>query len=112
MIFTLQAISTFMGLPPNSVGGEQGPGDLRAAACEDLAVVAAASQRWRNRVTSSWSSTVLMCLMGEEEEEEGGGGGGVRLASCPGAGRACTAANTGLRTLRVDYLPFDIAQLG
>lgn len=74
MIFTLQAISTFKGLPPNSVGGEPGPGDLRAAACGDLAVAAAASQRWRKRVTSSWSSIVLMCLMGEE-----------RLASSRGA---------------------------
>lgn len=66
MIFTLQAISIFIGLPPNSVGGEPPLEDLRAAACGDLVEAAAASQRWRKRVTSSWSSIVLMCLMGEK----------------------------------------------
>ena len=61
---TLQATSTFMGLPPNSVGGELDPEDLREGvlvwgALEEAAV----SQRWRKRVTSSWSSIVFMCLM-------------------------------------------------
>lgn len=63
---TLQATSTFMGLPPNSVGGEP---DLEEAVllCEDLAD-AAVSQRCRKRVTSSWSSIVFMCLTERKRE--------------------------------------------
>lgn len=63
---TLQATSTFMGLPPNSVGGELDLGGA-ALACEDLAD-AAVSQRCRKRVTSSWSSIVFMCLMERKHE--------------------------------------------
>lgn len=52
-----------MGLPPNSVGGELAPEDLEegvlvCGALEEAAI----SQRWRKRVTSSWSSIVFMCL--------------------------------------------------
>lgn len=66
---TLQDTSAFMGLPPNSVGSEVDPGDLEvgALACEDLAD-AALSQRWRKRVTSSWSSIVFMCLRSIRQE--------------------------------------------
>lgn len=60
---TLQATSTFIALPPNSVGGELDPTDLVGGAlvCRQL-LEAAFSQRWRKRVTSSWSSIVFMCL--------------------------------------------------
>lgn len=60
---TLQATSTLTALPPNSVGGELGPTDLVGGAllCRQL-LEAVFSQRWRKRVTSSWSSIVFICL--------------------------------------------------
>lgn len=48
---TLQATSTFMGLPPNSVGGALDP-EVEVLFCVALEEDAA-SQRWRKRVTSS-----------------------------------------------------------
>lgn len=65
---TLQATSTFIGLPPNSVGGELDPGGLEEAV---LALAdAAVSHRWRKRVTSSWSSIVFMCLVKITQEKK------------------------------------------
>lgn len=67
---TLQATSTFMGLPPNSVGGELGPEDLEAGTLASSVLEEdEVSQRWRNRVTSSWSSIVFMCLMKTTQEK-------------------------------------------
>lgn len=66
---TLQATSTLIALPPNSVGGELDPTDLVGGGlvCRPL-LEAAFSQRWRKRVTSNWSSIVLMCLRAKRAE--------------------------------------------
>lgn len=63
---TLQATSTFIGLPPKSVGNELGEEGLVCGALED----AAFSQRWRKRVTSSWSSIVFMCLKEKKKKRD------------------------------------------
>lgn len=63
MTLTLQATSTFTGLPPNRVGGELALGDLggNVAVRGDFGETAL-SQRCRKRVTSSCSSMVFICL--------------------------------------------------